>query len=46
MLTDREKQIVYLAVFEAMDTIKKDKTLLLEWLEAIRQEEEKACLVY
>jgi len=46
MLTDREKQIVDLAVHEAVDKIKQDKMLLLEWLEAIKKEEEKACLVY
>jgi len=46
MLTDREKQIVDLAVHEAVDKIKQDKMLLLEWLEAIKKEKEKACQVY
>ena len=46
MLTDREKQIIDVAVFAAMDKIKQDKMLLLEWLEAIKKEEEKECQVY
>jgi len=41
MLTAREKQMIDLAVLTAIDKVKKDKILLLEWLEALELKETK-----